>query len=277
MAGWYKARITALHVYSPVFMPVPGLPTPDDRVPQGEVDRVRDQTAAYFQAAAAAGIGVEVLVDFGQPAARILERAGTLPADVIVMGTHGTSGFQHVVLGSVTEKVLRKATCAVLTVPPRARTASKLRFQRLLCAVDFSETSLAALQFAFSLAQESAAGLTILHVLEWPWEEQPPVVLKDLPPEQAAAVAEYRRYLDTSAVKRLEALVPAAVRDRLAPTSQLRHGKAYVEILRAAEEASADLIVVGVHGRNALDMMLFGSTTNQLVRRATCPVLTLRG
>jgi nucleotide-binding universal stress UspA family protein len=54
------------------------------------------------------------------------------------------------------------------------------------------------------------------------------------------------------------------------------HGKPYIEILRVAATARADLIVMGVHGRNAADVMLFGSTTNQIVRRATCPVLTLR-
>jgi nucleotide-binding universal stress UspA family protein len=57
---------------------------------------------------------------------------------------------------------------------------------------------------------------------------------------------------------------------------RLGDGKAYREILDVATEGPADLIVIGVHGRNPLDLMLFGSTTNQVVRRATCPVLTLR-
>ena len=75
----------------------------------------------------------------------ILDRAASLPADLIVMGTHGAGGFQHLVLGSVTEKVLRQAACPVLTVPPRAQATSRLPFSRLLCAVDFSDVSLAAL------------------------------------------------------------------------------------------------------------------------------------
>jgi len=62
----------------------------------------------------------------------------------------------------------------------------------------------------------------------------------------------------------------------LALTPRISHGKSYVEILRVAAEDRADLVVMGIHGRNALDLMLFGSTTNQVVRRATCPVLTLR-
>ena len=62
----------------------------------------------------------------------------------------------------------------------------------------------------------------------------------------------------------------------VSPLTRTARGKAYREILGIATEESCDLIVMGVHGRNALDLMLFGSTTNQVVRRATCPVLTLR-
>ena len=146
LAGWCKARITALHVHAPAYVPVPGLQAVERREADADLSRVWDLTTACFRAATDAGIGVDIMVDAGQPASRILDRAATLSADVIVMGTHGASGFQHLVLGSVTEKVLRKARCAVLTVPPRARATSRLPFTRLLCPVDFSDASLAALQ-----------------------------------------------------------------------------------------------------------------------------------
>jgi nucleotide-binding universal stress UspA family protein len=191
------------------------------------------------------------------------------------MGTHGLSGFQHLMLGSVTERVLRKAACPVITVPPRAHATSRLPFSRLLCAIDFSESSMAALQFASSLAAASGATLTLLHVLEWPWEEPPAPRLEELPAEQAAALAAYRRHREEAALKRLEALALTT------PSSQplsvrVRNGKPHVQILDIAQEESSDLIVIGVHGRNPLDMMVFGSTTNQVVRAASCPVLTLR-
>jgi len=193
-----------------------------------------------------------------------------------VMGTHGASGFHHLVLGSVTEQVLRKARCAVLTVPPGARATSTLPFTRLLCPVDFSDPSLAALKLAGSLARESGSALTVLHVIEWPWPEPPAPAAAGLPPAQAEALAEYRRYAEKSAMMRLEGLTPELAFGESAPVRLLRHGKAYVEILRLAAEESADLIIIGVHGRNLLDMTAFGSTTNQVVRQATCPVLTLR-
>jgi nucleotide-binding universal stress UspA family protein len=276
IAGWYEARLIALHVYSPIFMPVPGLPAPADRVPWSELQRVRDETALFVRAAPAAGVGLDIVVDVGQPAARILEHASTSKADLIVMGTHGTSGFEHLVLGSVTERVLRKATCPVLTVPPRPHATSRFPFKRVLCAVDFSEWSLAAVNLASSLAQESGAALDLLHVLEWPWEEPPAPVFAELPAEQGAALVEFRRYLVQTATSRLESLADEHVGDRCAVTARIAHGKPYLQVLRVAEDIDADLIVIGVHGRNAIDLALFGSTTNHVVRQARCPVLTLR-
>ena len=274
LAGWYQVPITALHVYNPLVAPLPGLPVPAARVAEAELQRVRDETSSCLEAANTTGVDVEVLVEVGQPAREILACAERRPADLIVMGTHGVGGFEHLVLGSVAEKVLRKATCPVLTVPPRARATSRLPFKRILCAVDFSDWSLVALDFARSVAEESGASLTLLYVVEWPWKEPPAPVLSELPPQQAAALGEYRRYIETSAMARLELLVPDALRDRC--TTCLRHGTPYTEILRLAAAETADLIVLGVHGRNLIDMTLFGSTTSQLVRRATCPVLTLR-
>ena len=273
IAGWYKSRITALHVHNPIVLPIASLELAGYREASepdaGGFKQLQADLAAFVQSATAAGIGVDARIESGPPAVQILDCAAALPADLIVIGTHGVGGFEHLILGSVTEKVLRKAACPVLTVPPRVRATSTLPFKRLLCPVDFSGPSLAALRFAFSLAQESEAELTILHVLEWPLEDEPLAT-------RSFTVPEYGRYREEEATTRLEALVPDEVRDWCRPIARLGHGKAYREILGIATEDSADLIVMGVHGRNALDLMLFGSTTNQVVRRATCPVLTLR-
>jgi nucleotide-binding universal stress UspA family protein len=278
VAGWYQAHITALHVWSPVRVVVHGVAVASGArsMEEPELERLLRETDQQCRAATAAGMAVDSLVEIGQPARCILDRAAGLPADLIVMGTHGAGGFQHLVLGSVTEKVLRQATCPVLTVPPRAQATSQLPFTRLLCAVDFSDVSLAALEYAFSLAQEADAALTILHVLEWPWEEPPPPKLADLPFEQGLALAEYRRYCEVSATARLESLVPASMRGSHPPVTRLRNGKPYVQILHVAADEGTDLIVIGVRGHHPLDVALFGSTTNQVVRRATCPVLTLQ-
>lgn len=276
IAQWYQSRLIVLHAYVPAFVPVPGLPPLADRVPVHELDRVRDQASRFVQSSVGPSVGATVNVVVNHPAAAILECAATVPADLVVMGTHGLSGFDHLVLGSVAEKVLRRVTCPVLTVPPRGRATSHFPFARILCAVDFSDWSRAAVELASSLARESGAALDLLHIIEWPWHEPPAPAFADLPPEQGAALAEFRRYLETSACRRLESLVSEAVRERCAVTARVTHGKPYVEVLRAAADRQADLIVLGVHGRNPLDMALFGSTTNHVVRSATSVVLTLR-
>ena len=275
IAAASHARIAALHVAPARAVPHEiGVPAASP-LDEAEIDALRRQTAARF-VAARAGLDLDVFVDAGAAADRVLARAGEWPADLIVMGTHGSRGFERLVLGSVTERVLRRASCPVLTVPPRAHATSRLPFHQVLCAVDFSEPSMAAVHYAASLATESDAALTLLHVLEWPWNEPPPPNFAELPAPQGAALAEYRRYREKMASTELEALVPAAARLAGRAATRLRHGKPYVQILEVAAEERSDLIVVGVHGRNPIDMSLFGSTANQIVRRATCPVLTLR-
>ena len=148
LARWCHARISALHVCEPVFAPVPGLPPPDERIRDEERALARECVAAYFTPAAGVGVPVDVLIDTGSPATCILHRADALAADVIVMATHGASGFQHLLLGSVTEKVLRRARCGVLTVPPLARSPLPRPFTRILCPVDFSYPTLFALEAA---------------------------------------------------------------------------------------------------------------------------------
>jgi len=270
LARWYDAKISALHVWNPRVVASADFAfvgtAPSAMLASKELNDVRRQIVGCLGAGGA--LDVEVLIHGGQPPNQILETAAALPADMIVIGTYGAGGFEHLMLGSVTEKVLRQATCAVLTVPPHARGASRLPYRRVLCHVDFSESSLAALEFAFSLAQESDAELTILHVFEWPADGDPLV-------NRSFSAPEYLRERECDGPIRLEALVPEATRDWCRPTTRIAHGKPYRVILGVAIEDSADLIVMGVHG-NALDLMLFGSTTNQVVRRATCPVLTLR-
>ena len=175
--------------------------------------------------------------------------------DPIAMGTHGLTGFEHLVLGSVAERVLRTSPVPVLTVPPRAVSTSSLPFHRIVCPVDRSETAAAALTVAQSIARESGAELTVGHVVDIPAE---PLTTRPI-----VSPEDWREF-------------EAELRTRLGADVVIRHGKPYREILEEAVKRSADLIVIGVHGRNPIDMLLFGSTTNQVVRRATCPVLTIR-
>ena len=202
----------------------------------------------------------------------ILDEAKSLPADLIVLGTHGRGGLDRMVLGSVAEKVLRKATAPVLTVPPpvSAPAADALViFKRILCPIDFSESSMKALSYGVSLAQEADAQLLVMHAIEGfsdlvHWKQPNPLVL------------EYLRISEKEALAQLRSAIPKEASTWCQPEEVLATGKAYREILRVARECDVHLIVMGVHGRNPLDLIFLGSTTNQVVRAATCPVLTLR-
>lgn len=276
LARLHRSVLTVLHVPPQPFVTsvLPPLEQGDTQLADSR--RLATEAAVLFESATQTGTKVEVLIECGQPARQILTRAAALPADVIVMGTHGTGGFEHLMLGSVAEKVLRKATCPVLTVPPHAPFASGATFKKIVCAVDFSEWSLGALDQACSLAEESGGTVTAVHVIEWPWHEPPVPQLEGLPPEQAAALLEYRRYQEKMAKCRLEAVKEEIGGKRCRIDTRIAHGKPYAELLCAIERERADLVVIGVHSRSALDVFFFGSTTHQMVRRAPCPVLTLR-
>jgi nucleotide-binding universal stress UspA family protein len=198
-------------------------------------------------------------------------------ADLLVLGTHGRSGFERLLLGSVTEKVLRRATCPVLTVPSaavEAVPATPALFKRILCAVDFSDCSLHGLQYALSLAQEADACLTVMHVIELP-----PDVPREVHETGFAGPRSLQQYIalaEADSRVRLKNAIPDSVRAYCTVDTVLTTGKPYVEILRVAEEQHADLLVIGIHGRSAMDRLLFGSTAQHLVRQAMCPVLTLR-
>jgi nucleotide-binding universal stress UspA family protein len=202
--------------------------------------------------------------------AEIVRLAGELPADLIVMGTHGLSGFERFMLGSVTEKVLRKAPCPVLTVP-RAIDPDLLPtvlYRTIVCGIDFSRPADRALQYALSLAQESGGRIVLVHALEWFAEEEPRL-------SAHFNVSEFRRSLEADARSQMASLVPEAARTWCEPEPLIVHGKAYRELLRIAADRRADLIVLGVRGRSVADLAFFGSTAQHVLRQATCPVLTV--
>lgn len=200
--------------------------------------------------------------------AAILGAVEDIDPDLLVIGTHGRSGFRRLLLGSVTEKVIRRAPCPMLIVPPGAPDLSAddaMTFNRIVCPVDFSAGSQAALTHAAYLAAAAGAQVLLLHVVELP-----PVMADIVPSPDFTAMAV--RTAD-EATRRLHALVPAQVRELCTVESRIVTGRAHGEIVRAAIDQRADLIVMGVHGRGAVDLLLFGSTTHHVLHAAPCPVL----
>jgi nucleotide-binding universal stress UspA family protein len=270
IAHWYQAPLTLLHVFVTLpTMDVPPLVLEDaDR-------KCLEKSIREMAVRVPADVRVDVRVEQAEHVhSEVLRQLAATGADLLVLGTHGRSGFQRLFLGSVTEKVIRKATCPTLVVPPRAADVppdAPVHFKRILCGVDFSESSLSALAYALNLAEEADGHLTVLHVIEMPPElrENPMAPDFDIDRIHAAAEADARR--------RLQDLIPDQARTYSTVDTAVVEGRAYRRVLQRSAEEQADLIVIGVHGRSAIDLLVFGSTTHHVVRAATCPVLIVRG
>jgi nucleotide-binding universal stress UspA family protein len=205
----------------------------------------------------------ELVVDVGTAPDSILSFAQTQKSELIVMGTHGRRGFDRLMLGSATDRVMRMAPCPVLAV--REATDDSIaagqgrhhihHLDRILACVDFSEDSEWALNYAISATAEYDAELTLLHVLD----ENPG------PAKREAAIA--------AATEQLDKLIPAESRKILKIKTAVRIGKAYREIIELALEAQTDMVTMGVRGRGALDLAVFGSTTYRVMQLGPCPVL----
>jgi nucleotide-binding universal stress UspA family protein len=270
LASWYDAELVALSVSSELMPALPLTSAEASFLEDPHRGRNPDDALRTFVSDAGVSSAVRLMTADGPIVQEILRIAVELPADLIVMGTHGVSGFERLLLGSVTEKVLRKAPCPVLTVPrlATADAAHAPTFKTIVCAFDFSEASKRGLECALSLAQEAGGRLLLLHALEGLAEVQSPLTAY-------FDVEEVRRALARDTQAELEALVPDDARAWCEAEVIVGQGKPYREVLRVAGERHADLIVLGVQGRGALDLTLFGSTTQHVVRSATCPVLTV--
>jgi nucleotide-binding universal stress UspA family protein len=210
------------------------------------------------------GAPPERILNEGVPAKTILDFAEVQKANLIVMGSHGLQGTDRIALGSVAEKVLRKASCSVLVVrspehdfvsPGSAQDPIQLR--KLLLCTDFSEYSKTALEHAISIAAENHAELSVLHVLEGV------PASKDLQSVTQPLLA------------RIEQAIAAEARGRCTIKPLVRVGKPYMEIIQEAAEAKTDAVIMGVRGRNALDLAVFGSTTHRVIQLGPSPVLAV--
>jgi len=144
-----------------------------------------------------------------------------------------------------------------------------MRIERILCAVDFSEPSEEAARFAVDVACQFGAEVTLLHVYAVPGYAYPEGVMVAAPDVMTEVLAQIDRSLE---IWKKEAEARGAPKVRTASVQ----GSAAGEIVRYAEEHGVDLIVVGTHGRGGLAHVLLGSVAEKVVRRAPCPVLTVR-
>lgn len=213
------------------------------------------------------GDGVKVTRVFKEGAAvdTIAKYVDENDIDLVVVGTHGRTGLIRMLLGSVAEGVVRKVKCAVLTIKKASHVLEPVAGteRHILCPLDFSPHSNHALWTAASLAQDTNSVLHLMSVTELP------MPYADGVPVFSHYADDIRR--DDLALKAVNSPIP-----NVKVEHQHRLGNPSEEILKYAKERGVDLIVMGTHGRQGIDRLLMGSVAAEIVRKATCPVITVR-
>ncbi|HKQ87359.1 MAG TPA: universal stress protein [Candidatus Acidoferrales bacterium] len=263
LAKTYGAKLFALHVQPPVVNPM----TPPaswynlEEVAETQQAANRKELGAEFQ-----GLNPRIFIkegDLWAHVAAIVERENI---DLIVMGTHGRSGMRRFFLGSIAEAMFRNAECLVLTVGPHATGQKQVpvEFTRIVFATDFSDAANTAAPYAMSLAQEHQAQVTLLHVVA----------------ETKAGELVQAHEVAASDEKLLRNLVPPEADQWCVPEFLIERGDAAEKILDVAARRKADLIVLGVRkekGFPGASTHLPVAIAHEVVSKAQCPVLTVRG
>lgn len=250
-----KAELVLLHVMPSI--PVPEAGPLDASAFERLADELRAQRLAELGRFAEFVIDdrlpVTVRVEEGLAAERILATADKDGAGLVVVGTHGRTGLDRLLLGSVAEEVIHRASCPVVTVRPvpGVMEAAGRRLRRIVYATDFSPASAKAWPWARVVMEATAGEVDLLHVL-----------LPDGPEREPAR-------------RELEQWVAAGDLPSGRTQVHVAQGGAADEIVRLARARRADLIVLGTHGRTGLTRLALGSVARQVLHLAPCPVLTV--
>jgi nucleotide-binding universal stress UspA family protein len=237
-------------------------------VPAEVMAEALTQTRAYVQDAMSNQLRLqflqrvknEAIIGEGQVAPELLKVTIERNASLLVIGTRGHHGLERLLQGSVAEEVFRQASCPVLIVPPRADERSGLPVRTILYPTSFSENSLRAGPYAFSLARTHRARLILLNVV----------------PEDTILSPDDIARLRATGEERLRHLLPAKERFAQEPLVYVEFGPVETKIVGIAIENNADLIVLGIAAASASAAHLPEGVTYKVVGEVPCPVLTVR-
>ncbi len=218
-------------------------------------------------------LAFETIVKSGDVRDELLGIVNDRQVDLVVMGSHGRGYFQRMVLGSVTERMLRKLPVPVLTVshldPAHViHTHGIVPLKRIVYASDLGGDADAGLQFALRLARGLDAHLTVAHVLD-------PISTGFLSESTVGYVPEYTATIRAEAEEYLNRLISLHSDGSVPITTIIGEGMPAIVINDIAAECKADLVVIGLHGKGAVERAILGSTAERVIRTATVPVLGL--
>jgi len=262
LARRYDARIYLAHVITP-----DPFQFAEPQLAQATYEKVRQAAEEGITdiliSGKLRGVPHEVLMEEGNVWPTLDKLINEHEIDLVVVVTHGRGKVQKILIGSVAEEIFRQADCAVMTVGPGVKgdAAKEIELKSILFATDFGPGAEKAAAHAFSLAQDHDARVTLLHVIE-----------------SAAAYTEesVARQREINVV-RMKQLMPPGSENWCKPEFRVTFGSAVEEILIAARESKADLVVMGAKARRSLAGHVPLTIAYNVVTKAACPVLTVRG
>ncbi len=210
-------------------------------------------------------VGLETAVLSGEPSTAILDYADREGADLLAMGTHGRTGINRYIAGSVTERVLRRSTAPVLTVRPVVGAPDE-EYEEVLVPTDGSDQAAAAVAHGVAVAERFDARVHAVTVLEAGGGVLAP---------SFTTPTEVMEQLESTGTAAVNTVADRARAAGLTAVTAVREGLAVRELLAYAEEKGIDLIAMGTAGRTGIDRYLLGSTTERVVRHAEVPVLAV--
>ena len=242
--------------------------------PVGLQDRImNDANEQLKELIGSQQIDWEPLISVGHAADEISRIVEEKSIDLVISATRGRSGLKRLILGSVTERLMRTLACPLLVVhnPEKEFAApqdQEVNIKSILIGCDFSPDSDVAFDYGLSLAQEFQSELHLAHVVETS-------LYQELHKTDSAVEEEIQQEVRTRLVQKLQDMVPEDARNWCKPRTDLLDGNPYEEIVNYAEQNDMDMIVLGTRGHGLMKSLLIGSTTDRVVRRAPCPVLSV--
>ena len=242
--------------------------------PVGQQNRIMEDANVQLEALAGdQPVTWEPMISVGKPADEISRAVEEQNIDLVVTATRGRSGFKRMILGSVTERLMRTLTCPLLVVRSPEHefvTPAEQKFQlkKILVGCDFSPDSGRAFDHGLSLAQEFQAELHLAHVIE-------PPVQPNLLIEETFASGEIHEDYNNQLIQKLNDMVPGEAANWCTPQTSIMEGQPYDELVKYADTRDIDMIVLGVRGQGMVKTLFLGSTTDRVIRNSPCPVLSV--
>jgi nucleotide-binding universal stress UspA family protein len=217
-------------------------------------------------------VNLETIVKVGVARDEILAIVNDDKIDLVVMGTHGRNAVERVLLGSLTERMLRKVPVPILTVSHldpamELHTVGPVPLRNVLYATDLSDSAQVGLKLSLELARGAGARLTVLHVLK--------AIETIYWGAEGGYLKEELDVMREDTFKRLMLSIPTQWCAGVKVTPMMVEGDAFREILRVADEEKTDLIVMNLQGKSLVERALLGSTAERVIRSAHVPVLSI--